>query len=333
MADSIAGRLKERWSEKRRSIEGTITVIGVCSALLAGAVMGGCAAHRQQTLNTDDYVEIDNPFIGDTAGENPKIWVPRKSVEKGVPRGGELLKKGYEALAGKPDPKSGAIVDAGAPPSTDHVRLRLLVAEDGEQVVGVSISRFLGRSCIVRALARPSAKSLASEQDQLDFITPLAAQPVGGPVLILSKPEGIKPGSRIKADLYDIRGPILIRSFFVKVPAPAKDQTPDDALNAALKGLADAALGSLEWLAWYGRVIDVSGERVYIDAGAESGLKPGQRVTVYRGGEAIKGIGFAPGERITNFTLTERVGPDGAYGTTVDATRVQPGDYVEIEKQ
>jgi hypothetical protein len=329
--------MQNRFSGKRfiKQTYGRAAITVSIAILAMSAVLGGCAAQRQETIPKDDFVEIDNPYgNGDNPDQNVKVWVPRSSLERGLPRGRELLQKGYDKVTGKAEPRKSEVVviDATTPQAGGSTRIRLLVAEAGDQVVGSTLRNFLGRGSIPKPVARPSAVNLATEQEQLASIATLANLPAGGPILFVSKPEGTKPDARLKADLYDIRGPVLIRSFFVKIPSPAKDQSPESALQLALKGLADATLSSLRWFDWYGRVISVSGERVYIDAGAESGLKSGQKVYVYRGGEVIKGIGFAAGSRIASFPLVDRVGQDGAYGITADADKIKPGDYVELEK-
>jgi hypothetical protein len=302
-----------------------------CAALLTAALLiSGCAGRNQQAINTDDYIEIDNPFVGDSSDASVKIWVPRKSVERGLPRGGELVKKGYEKALGKPVDQS-ALIDAGKPP-VGVVRNRLLVSEAGDQTTGAPLRKFLSRGSIIRTVARPAVGDFTTEQEQLAYIATIADQPSGGPILFVSKPEGIKPGARIKADLYDSRGPALIRSFWIAVPQPAQGQSAEEALLTALKGLADTTLASLEWFPWYGRVISTSGDRIYLDSGVESDLKKGQRLIVYRGGEVIKGIGFAPGERITAFSISDFVGQNGSYGVSPQAATVKPGDYVELEK-
>ncbi|HEY6008027.1 MAG TPA: hypothetical protein VIU40_06840 [Geobacteraceae bacterium] len=300
---------------------------------VAVALLGGCAAN-QAAVSNGDYVEIENPFYEGNTTDSPTVWVPRSSVEKGVPRGKELVKKGYEAVTGTSDQPDAApvVVTDAARPHPGGLRSRLLVAEVGSAGIAALLQGHLGRGCTVRLLSKPSAVVPSAEQEQMAYLRTLANQPGGGPALVLTATEGVRPGARLKADLYDIRGPILIRSFTVTIPPPAKDESPEEAVRRTLRGLADAVLGSLEWFTWYGRVVSVSGERVYIDAGAESGLKRGQKLLVYRGGEAVRGIGFAPGTHITTFTIVDLVGPDGAYGTSADAARVQPGDFVELEK-
>jgi hypothetical protein len=298
--------------------------------LTTALLVCGCSPRYQQAINTDDYVQVDNPFSADSSDPNAKIWVPRKSVEHGPPRGTELVKKGYEKLVGTSD-ETATFIDAAKPP-VGAVRTRLLVAVAGEQSIGAPLRRFLSQGSIVRGVDSPTSNELINDQEEVAFIATIANQTTAGPILFISKPDGIKPGGRIKADLYDTRGPLLIRSFWVAVPQPGKDQSSQDALLSALKGLSDAALASLGWFPWYGRVISVSGERIYVDAGAESGIKVGQRVFVYRGGEAVKGIGFAPGKRVTAFPITELFGEDGSYGVSPEAAEVRPGDYVELEK-
>lgn len=301
------------------------------AALLTAALLiCGCAPRYQQPINTNDYVEVDNPYPAESSDPNAKVWVPRKSVEHGPLRATELIKKGYEKVAGKSD-ESATVIDAAKPPA-GVARIRLLVAVSGEQSIGAPLRKFLSQGSIVSGVDSPTSNELINEQEEVAYIATISEHAATGPILFISKPDGVKPGSRIKADLYDIRGPLLIRSFWVAVPQPGKEQNNGSVLLSALKGLSDATLASLEWFPWYGRVIRVSGERIYVDAGAESGIKVGQRLFIYRGGEAVKGIGFAPGKRITDFPVTELFGEDGSYGVSPQAAEVKPGDYVELEK-
>ena len=297
--------------------------------LTALAVLGGCTASRV-VLNPDDYVEVDNPFAGDSPDANAKIWVPRKSLEQGVPRGGALVKKGYDALAGKTG-SGGA--QAGATAALQDVRTtrpRLLVAEEKGSHLGVPFRQLLGQGCLVRPVA--GEKSVPdTDQDRIAYLASLSAQPGGGPALLLAAPQGTGPGAQLKAELYDVRGPLLLRSFTITIPQPEKDESTEEATVRSLSGLSGAILDVLNRIPWYGRVVSVTGDRVYFDAGAESGLKPGQKLSVRRGGEAVKGVGFASGPRITSISINELVGPDGSYGISPEAAKVLPGDYVELE--
>lgn len=240
-----------------------------------------------------------------------------------------MVKKGYDALAGK---TGSGDAQASATAALQDVRTprRLLVAEEKGSHLGVPFRQLLGQGCLVRPVA--GEKSVPdADQDRIAYLAALSAQPGGGPALLLAAPKGTRPGAQLKADLYDVRGPLLLRSFTITIPLPEKDESAEEATVRSLSGLSGAILDVLNRIPWYGRVVSVTGDRVYFDAGAESGLKPGQKLSVRRGGEAVKGVGFASGPRITGISITELVGPDGSYGISPEAAKVLPGDYVELE--
>lgn len=66
--------------------------------LLSGCcLLAACAGSRPVSVSSaDDYVEIDNPAVTMSSSAPAKIWVPRKYLESGVPRGGEMIKSGAE---------------------------------------------------------------------------------------------------------------------------------------------------------------------------------------------------------------------------------------------
>lgn len=75
---------------------GTYRVLALLSFLLISA----CSTNRAavDTSMNSEYVEVTNPAFTMSPGAPATIWVKRESVEKGVPRGGEVLKKGYESV-------------------------------------------------------------------------------------------------------------------------------------------------------------------------------------------------------------------------------------------
>lgn len=310
------------------NVPGKWRLLGGTSLLIASLVISGCNRARVP-YNPDDYVEIDNPYIEGDPSENQKIWVPKSSLEKGVPRGGDLARKGYDALVPK-----GKATDKTASPAEkpDHVRHRLLLAGDAGSTLNRQLADQLRTSFTVRTTGRPAPATNAAEEEKIAFVSSAVSQVGGGPVLFIGAPEGIKAGAAIKAELFDSRGPVLLRSITVKIPAPEQDETIEDAVQRALSGLTGAIRDLLGRFPWYGRVITVSGDRVYLDSGVESGLKPGQQLIVYRGGEVVKQLGFAPGERITYLNITDYVGPDGSYAVSAEAAKVKPGDFVEIAR-
>jgi len=298
------------------------------AALTALTALGGCSGNKA-AVNPGDYVEVDNPFSGGAPDENPKVWVLRSSLERGIPRGGALVKKGYEAVAGKTGANTGpssGLFQAGTTPYP-----RILVVEANGPHLAAPLKELLSHGSLVRPVAGDKPVPDA-EAERFAYLTALSAQPGGGPVLLLAAPQGSGPGARLKADLYDVRGPLLLRSFAITIPQPEKDESQEEATVRALSGLSGAVLEVLNRIPWYARVISVAGDRIYLDAGAESGLKPGQKLSVHRGGEAVNGVGFASGPRLTGFSVNEFVGPDGAYGVSPEALKVLPGDYLELEK-
>lgn len=104
--------------------------------------LAGCAGTNVQPTSRDGYVEIENPGLTMSPNAPATIWVPRSYVEKGVPRGGELTKRGYEALTGtgtrkeaapSPAPQTG-IVGAGGKPAQTIPHFGLVVATEGEKI-------------------------------------------------------------------------------------------------------------------------------------------------------------------------------------------------------
>jgi hypothetical protein len=311
--------------EKKRLLH----LLSLTLILIFSFVSSGCN-RTTAPINPDDYVEIDNPVLSDNPSENGKVWVPRSSLAQGVPRGGDLAKRGYDAAVGK-----GTVVESARQGTlkTDRVRHRLLLAAESGSPLDRKLFDLLKYNLNVRSAGRAVPVSAATEEEKQDFVKAVSSQAEGGPLLLLSAAEGLKAGAAIKAELYDSRGPFMFRSITVKIPAPEQDETLNEAVQRALSGLAGAIQDLAVRLPWYARVVAISGDRVYLDSGAESGLKPGQKLVVYRGGEVIKGIGFAPGERIlAGIAVNDLVGLDGSYATSVEAQKVKPGDYVELEK-
>jgi hypothetical protein len=108
----------------------------------------GCAGTNAQSLGQRGYVEIDNPAFTMSPTAPEKIWVPRESVDKGVPRGGELVKRGYESVTGSeasaPQPTTtpvstvapaqAGITEPAGKPARLVPHFGLVVALDGNKV-------------------------------------------------------------------------------------------------------------------------------------------------------------------------------------------------------
>lgn len=61
--------------------------------------LAACAVNRQADVVSGDYVEISNPDYTRSPNAPATIWVPKRYVEDGPPRGGELLKKAAGEVA------------------------------------------------------------------------------------------------------------------------------------------------------------------------------------------------------------------------------------------
>jgi len=111
-------------------------------------LLSGCAGPTANSAKQNDFVEVNNPSITMAPGSPEKIWVPRESVESGIPRGSELLKKGYVAMEGSksPAPKDSSvsvptvvpaqagIAEPAGKPAKIVQHFGLVVAVDGDKV-------------------------------------------------------------------------------------------------------------------------------------------------------------------------------------------------------
>lgn len=110
-------------------------------ALLLLSLVAGCAGTKAQSSGPNDYVEIPNPALTMSPNAPETIWVPRRYVESGVPRGGELVKRGYEAVTGSGTAatpsvtaQQAGITGLAGKPAAFIPRFGMVVAVDGDKV-------------------------------------------------------------------------------------------------------------------------------------------------------------------------------------------------------
>jgi hypothetical protein len=65
--------------------------------LTTSLLLAACATNKKPTI-PKDYVEIDNPALTMYPDAPAKIWVPRRYVENGIPRGSVLAKEGTNKI-------------------------------------------------------------------------------------------------------------------------------------------------------------------------------------------------------------------------------------------
>ncbi len=307
----------------------------------------GCAGNRTSNSSPAEYVEIDNPGFTMSPGAPATIWVPRSYVESGVPRGGELVEKGYESirsnLAGSgAQPQAPQQTAAVSPVPVQQknvpapvVKSRILVVEIGKNALLPAFSEALKKvsagivvdpaqaSVIARyaAVGSQSERSSLAVKLQEDFGVNL--------VLYLAAPEGIVTGKPLSVEVFEAHGGSLVKKFEATVPASAASDKA--ALSAVLQALALDVRETAALVPWYGTVVSVDDSRVYVNAGKESGLTIGRVLNVYRAGKVVGKLGFAPGQRMGLLEITGYVGTDGAFGIVKQGAKAQAGDLVGIE--
>lgn len=324
--------------------------VTVCSLFLLTA----CAGNKAASGPPAGYVEIDNPGYTMSPDAPSTIWVPRSYVESGPPRGGDLVKQGIEKTreAVAPQPQRQGVTGAAAqqPPSAptqavqpvpDVVQLksRISVLETGANGLIQPFTDKM-RSAAVGVLLDPSQSAMLTKYATITNQTERGAfavrlqQEYGTTVTVfIGAPQGLAPGKEVQAEIYDGMGGGLTRTISVGIPQyPATDAAArDSALSATLGEVTAKVKEVVALLPWYGKVAAVEGDRAYINAGKEAGLRVGQILKIYRGGKVVAGLGFAPGSRVGTLEVNGFVGPNGAFGIIRESQGVQASDLVSVE--
>lgn len=318
-----------------------VALIGGCCFLAA------CAGNRSSTVSSaDDYVEIDNPAMTMTSNAPATIWVPRSYVEHGVPRGGELVRSGAEQVAGKfrqPEPhadtaEAPVLNSPVAMGKAPIVRNRIALLEIGQNGLIQPFYEMM-RNASIGVITAPSQtafisqfSTITNQKEKGAFARRLQQDLSVNVTAYVSAPDGVAAGKVIVAEVFDSMGGGLLRRFDVVVPlnaGPGKNAA-NGATDAALATLTEQVHELISLLPWYARITTVEGNRAYIAAGKEVGLRIGQTLTVYREGKFIEGLGFAPGDKAGTLTVSGFVGPDGAFCTINEGQNIQTTDVVSI---
>jgi len=301
-------------------------------SLLFLVFLAACATGRGG--QPEEYVEIPNPAITMSPNAPATVWVPRRYVDSGVPRGTELVKNSIEKLRDSTyETPQGRPLPLAVAPDRPQNRLSILAA--GDPRLARAASDILGSASVGPLLDPAMSASLAQSADLSSeagrgALARRLQQKYGTQVTVyLSAPLGLSAGKNVFAEIYDGLGGELVTTVSAKIAAYAAD-------DAAAKGaLADAyaeLCGRVEktvaLLPWYATVVAVEGDRVYLNAGKASGVSAGQRLALHAPGKVIPDLGFAPGKMKGTLTITGLVGTDGAFGSVDDGNDIRPGDLV-----
>lgn len=293
-------------------------------ALLSLLVLTACAGPRTAAGPSEEYVEVDNPAYTMSPNASPTIWVPRRYVESGVPRGSQLLKKGYEEVVGKGAP---AQVPAAVSP-----RLRIAVLQAGGNELAAGLGEKL-RGAAFALVGEPRPEGALSVpltiEERSAYVLSLNRDREFNAVVIIGFREAGGGGKHLVAELYDGMGGVLLRR--IEVPVSVRTEGNAVSLSASLDSVAEKVREVARHLPWLCGIVAVEGEKVYINAGRESGLGLGQRLRIYRGGRGVKGLGYDPGSRIGTLEVTGFVGPNGAHGIIRDGDGARTSDLAGIE--
>ncbi len=148
---------------------------------------------------------------------------------------------------------------------------------------------------------------------------------VTGQVITSHRSQGKASMSGVSADL--TRGD---QSF----SAAAAENTPlGKATRQALEGVVNAIVAGMKNVRWSGKVIDVRGGMLYINAGSTLGLQPGLELDVYRQGEALvdpetgQHLG-APDVRIGS-VIVQSVQPKYSVAKVSSGEKINSGEQIK----
>jgi hypothetical protein len=221
-------------------------------------------------------------------------------------------------------------------PVAVQVKKRIAIIESGHNGLIAPFSdriRVLGIGVPID-LSSPSAISSvpANESERPAYAGELWKENVAAVLVVISAPDGVAGGQPLVADIYDGIEKSRLRRVTTVIPLPAGDDrvSRDASLATALADLSLRVGEIVNLTPWYGKIFALEGERVYVNAGRESGIQIGQKLKVFRGGKVFPGIGFDPGTQITTIEIAGFVGTNGSYGSAKDGQIVQLSDIVSF---
>ena len=221
-----------------------------------------------------------------------------------------------------------------APPVA--VKKRIAIMESGQNGLIAPFSdqvKVLGVGVPVDLSVKGNLSSVAAnENERPAFAGELWKDNVASVLVVVAATDGVGGGQSLVADIYDGIEKSRLSRVATVIPSPAgSDKVSKDAsLSAALADLSLRVGDVVNLTPWYGRIFAVEGERVYLNAGRESGIQIGQKLKVYRGGKVITGIGFDPGTPVTTLEIAGFVGTNGSYGVVRDGQSVNLSDTVSF---
>jgi hypothetical protein len=220
---------------------------------------------------------------------------------------------------------------------TSSVKNRIAIIEAHRSVLTQPLYDNLRRAAIGGILDPGQAAFLAQsanltdETEKASFSNRLQQDYGVNVVIFLSAPEGAEPGKEISAEIYDAMEGGLLQKYDGTIPqSPGADQNQPNS-GPLPAPFTEKIRDYLALLPWYGRITAVNGNRVYIAAGKEAGLRIGQVLKIYQSGRFMKGLGFAPGEQVGTLAVQGFVGPNGSFGVIREGQGIKSSDIVSVD--
>jgi hypothetical protein len=309
-------------------------------------LLAACAGNKDlRDKNSEtEYVEINNPGFTMTRDAPATIWVPKSSVDNGLPRGNEAIKMAYESVKGsqsadtssqKHSPATGELAVVAVAPQRvfSGMRNRVAVLETSQQHLAILFQdklRAQPESPVLSIAPEVSGVSIHSREERSGYAVKAWKEFGVNMTLFVSAPEGLASGKDLSVEIYDGMGAGLLSKIDAVIPA---NETKDPAgLNSAVSSsislLAERARGMIALLPWHAKIVAVEDGKIYLNAGHEAGINLGQRLHLYRGGKVVQGLGFDPGTRVGTLEVSGFVGSNGAIAVVKDGTQVYLTDIV-----
>ncbi|MDP8256615.1 MAG: CsgG/HfaB family protein [Candidatus Alcyoniella australis] len=149
----------------------------------------------------------------------------------------------------------------------------------------------------------------------------------------------VNTGQIIYADSGTGRFQIEVSEFLGQGQRASYDEgLATDALRAAIVQFTGNVVRQLNYIEWSGKIAQVQGGRVYINAGQRTGLKRGDQLVVRGKGQSITDpdtglvLGTAPGAQVGELEVSEFFGDDAAICRIVSGSGFGRGDMVWIKQ-
>ena len=217
-----------------------------------------------------------------------------------------------------------------------QVKKRIAIIESGRNGIIAPFSdqiKVLGIGVPVDLSSQSATATVAAnENERPAYAGALWKDSVAAVLVVVSAPDGVAGGQPLVADIYDGLEMSRLRRVTTVLPMPAGDDrvSRDASLATALADLALRVGDIVNLTPWYGKIFALDGDRVYVNAGRESGIQVGQKLKVFRGGKVFSGIGFDPGSQVATLEIAGFVGTNGSYGIVKDGQGVQLSDVVSF---